>query len=148
MHPLQPGQAAASLGCKIITCFPQAAHARQVYVFGNIYLCGVQSLEQRGELVEQHADPLTHPLARRQHGVTQAALQAAVTAGKIPLLLTNVEGARAAKARGLDCLCVFLAPASPEVCPALDTITGSPLTRIIMLFACVLYCAIVRAKFE
>lgn len=88
----------------------------------------MQSLEQRGELVEQHADPLTHPLARRQHGVTRVSLQAAVTAGKIPLLLTDVEGAQAAKARGLDCLCIFLAPASPEVYPAGIMLAGPPKT--------------------
>ena len=75
----------------------------------------VQRLQQSGELVEQHTDPFSHSLARQQHGATKAAVDAAVADGKIPLLLTDVEGAQAARARGLDCLCIFLAPASPQV---------------------------------
>lgn len=75
----------------------------------------MQRLQQSGELLEQHTDPLTHALARQQHGVTKGSVDAAVAEGKIPLLLTDVEGAEAARARGLDCWCIFLAPASPEV---------------------------------
>lgn len=75
----------------------------------------MQRLQQSGELLEQHSDPLTHALARQQHGVTKGSVDAAVAEGKIPLLLTDVEGAEAARAGGLDCWCIFLAPASPEV---------------------------------
>lgn len=75
----------------------------------------MQRLQQSGELVEQHSDPLTNVLARQQHGVTKASVDAAVAEGKIPLLLTDVEGAQAARATGLDCWCIFLAPASPQV---------------------------------
>ncbi len=75
----------------------------------------VQRLQQSGELVEQHTDPFSHALARQQHGATKADVDAAVADGKIPLLLTDVEGAQAARATGLDCLCIFLAPASPQV---------------------------------
>lgn len=75
----------------------------------------MQRLQQSDELLEQHTDPLTHALARQQHGVTKGSVDAAVAEGKIPLLLTDVEGAEAARAGGLDCWCIFLAPASPEV---------------------------------
>ena len=75
----------------------------------------MQRLQQSGELVEQHTDPLTNALARQQHGVTKGSVDAAVAQGKIPLLLTDVEGAQAARARGLDCWCILLAPVSPEV---------------------------------
>lgn len=73
-------------------------------------------MEQRGELLERHADPFSHAMARQRHGVSKASIEAAVADGKIPLLLTDVEGAATVKAKGLDCLTVFLAPASPEVC--------------------------------
>ncbi len=76
----------------------------------------MQRLEQEGELVEQHSDTFRHALARQQHGVTKASIAAVVAEGKIPLLLTDVEGAQRAKANGTDCLTVFLAPANPEVC--------------------------------
>ena len=79
----------------------------------------MQSLEQRGEFVEQHVTPLTHELARQQHGVIKASIQAAVADGKIPLIITDVEGAQKAKAKGLDCWSIFLTPASPEVSPTL-----------------------------
>lgn len=75
----------------------------------------MQRLQQGGELVEQHTDPLTNAVARQQHGVTKGSVDAAVAQGKIPLLLTDVEGAQAARAKGLDCWCIFLTPASPEV---------------------------------
>ncbi|KAL0028975.1 hypothetical protein WJX77_009213 [Trebouxia sp. C0004] len=69
-------------------------------------------LEGQGELVEQHSDPFTHVLARQRYGVTKGSIAAVSAAGKIPLLLTDVEGAQHAKADGLDCLSIFLAPAS------------------------------------
>ena len=78
-------------------------------------VCSLQRLEGQGELVEQHSDPFTHLLARQHHGVTKGSIAAVVAAGKIPLLLTDVEGAQKAKADGLDCLSIFLAPASPQV---------------------------------
>ncbi|KAA6419035.1 MAG: guanylate kinase, partial [Trebouxia sp. A1-2] len=71
-------------------------------------------LEGQGELVEQHSDPFTHVLARQHHGVTKGSIAAVVAASKIPLLLTDVEGVQKAKADGLDCLSIFLAPASPQ----------------------------------
>ena len=80
-------------------------------------LCALtmQRHQQSGELLEQHTDPLTNTLAQQQHGVTKGSVDAAVAQGKIPLLLTDVEGAQAARAGGLDCWCIFMAPASPEV---------------------------------
>ena len=75
----------------------------------------MQRLQQSGELVEQHTEPLTNALARQRHGVTKGSVDAAVAQGKIPVLLTDVEGAQAARATGLDCWCIFLAPVSPEV---------------------------------
>lgn len=65
--------------------------------------------------MEQHTDPFSHELARQQHGTTKASVDAAAADGKIPLVLTDVEGAQAARATGLDCWCIFLAPASPQV---------------------------------
>ena len=75
----------------------------------------MQGLAQRGELIEQHTDPFTHASARQQHGVAKASIAAAVAEGKIPLLLTDVEGVQSAKAQGLNCLAVFAAPASLQV---------------------------------
>ena len=80
-----------------------------------LFALTMQRLQQSGELLEQHTDPLTNTLARQQHGVTKGSVDAAVAHGKIPLLLTDVEGAQAARAAGLDCWCIFMAPASPEV---------------------------------
>lgn len=65
--------------------------------------------------MEQHTDPFSHELARQQHGATKTSVEAAVADGRIPLVLTDVEGAQAARARGLDCWCIFLAPASTQV---------------------------------
>ena len=65
--------------------------------------------------MQQHTDRFTHVLARQQRGVTKASIAAVVTAGKIPLLLTDVEGVQRAQANHLDCLTVFMAPASLEV---------------------------------
>ena len=75
----------------------------------------LQQLEQQGELAEHHCDPISHELARRRYGVTQASIAAVAAQGRIPLILTDVQGAEAAKAKGLDCLTVFLAPNSPQV---------------------------------
>ena len=75
----------------------------------------MQRLEGQGELLEQHSNPFTHVLARQRYGVTKGSTAAVVAAGKIPVLLTDVEGAQKAKADGLDCLSIFLAPASPQV---------------------------------
>lgn len=76
----------------------------------------LQRLEQQGELVVCHSDKLTHGLARQQVGVLKASVDAIVAEGKIPLILTDVEGMQMAKDKGMDCLTVFLAPASPQVC--------------------------------
>ena len=76
----------------------------------------LQRLEQQGELVEQHFDPMEHALARRHHGVSKASIAAAVAEGKIPVVLTDVEAVQKAQAGRLDCLSIFLAPSSPEVC--------------------------------
>lgn len=92
-------------------------------------VCSLQRLEGQGELVEQHSHPFTHVLARQQYGVTKGSIAAVVVAGKIPLLLTDVEGAQKAKAAGLDCLSIFLAPASPQV----DQWSTGPATMPIVL---------------
>ena len=81
---------------------------------------GLQVLAQQDQLLEQHSmDPVCHNLARRQAGTRKAAVADALAAGRIPLVLTDVEGAKQAKASGQDCLTLFLAPASPEASPAL-----------------------------
>lgn len=78
-------------------------------------VCLLQRLEQQGELVQQHTDCFTHVLAQQQRGVTKASIAAVVAAGKIPLLLTDVEGVQRAQANHLDCFTVFVAPASLQV---------------------------------
>ena len=60
--------------------------------------------------------PVCHELVRRQAGTSKAAVAAIMSAGRIPLLLTDVEGAQQAKAAGQGCMTLFLAPVSAEVC--------------------------------
>ena len=63
--------------------------------------------------------PVCHELVRRQAGTSKAAVAAIIAAGRIPLLLTDVEGAKQARAADKGCMTLFLGRVSAEAsfCP-------------------------------
>lgn len=76
----------------------------------------LQGLVDQGQLVEQHVMcPVCHELVRRRAGSSKAAVAAIMAAGRIPLLLTDVQGAQQAKQASPGCMTLFLAPVSAEV---------------------------------
>ena len=69
----------------------------------------------RGELIVLHCDAFVHKSLRRRCGVSRASLAAVVDQGRMPVLLAGVSEVCAARASGMDCLAVFLAPPTPKV---------------------------------
>ncbi|KAF8071222.1 GLTP1 [Scenedesmus sp. PABB004] len=67
-----------------------------------------------GRLLEAHADLFTHPLVTHRHGHSHEAVREVIKSGKLPLLELEAEGAEALRARGVDCLAIFLSPPSIE----------------------------------
>jgi guanylate kinase len=68
-----------------------------------------------GRLLEHHADLFVHEMAKHRHGTSADAIKEVIMSGKLPLLELEAEGAAAIKARGIDCLTIFLRPPSEQV---------------------------------
>jgi guanylate kinase len=68
-----------------------------------------------GRLLEHHSDLFVHEMAKHRHGTSAEAIKEVIMSGKLPLLELEAEGAAAIKARGIDCLTIFLRPPSEQV---------------------------------
>lgn len=83
----------------------------------------LQGLVEQRQLVEQHVMcPVCHELVRRQAGTSKADVATIIAAGRIPLLLTDAEGAQQARSASKGCMTLFLAPVSAEVGLALAAV--------------------------